>query len=260
LTSTETPKARLDEKSKNEKTKGPDLAKTRREIIERREGRLADRLLWKAKENRPLALKPSNEEDIEPSQTHIPVDAVDAVDAVEDIEISYTRGSEASERGDHAGAVESFTRVIRARPKDTRVLLARARARRIMGCVRDAIDDLSAALAEFQRTGVNVQSKSEDAEAYISALLARGDCFLECERYDAAACDFHQALGFRPKLASASEGLRRARQLERKAEEVAQWERERAAAAEARGDVAFSGFVKPGMARFEDRGKSGKPF
>ena len=94
----------------------------------------------------------------------------------------------------------------------------------------------------------------------VHALVARGECHAECERYDAASADFGEALRIQPGLASASEGMRCARRLERDAQEAAEWERERAAASAARGDVGGRAFAKPGMARFEDRGKSGKPF
>ena len=177
----------------------------------------------------------------------------------EDVASALAGGSLASERGAYAEAVERFTRGLRTDPNNTRLLVARARARRSLGCVREGIDDLSAAL-EALRGGDDAPCGDARSAEIVDALVARGECHAERERYGAASADFGEALRMRPGLASASEGMRRARRLERDAEEAAAWERERAAAAAARGDVGSTAFAKPGMARFEDRGKSGKPF
>ena len=246
----------------------PDLAALRRGIIERREGRLAERLPWR-RSNTPLALGDGKH----PRETKKSGASGDEDDAAwndrsregaseivpEDVASALAGGSLASERGAYAEAVERFTRGLRTDPNNTRLLVARARARRSLGCVRECIDDLSAAL-EALRGGDDAPCGDALSAEIVDALVARGECHAESERYGAASADFGEALRMRPGLASASEGMRRARRLERDAEEAAARECERAAAAAARGDVGSTAFAKPGMARFEDRGKSGKPF
>ena len=249
----------------------PDLAALRREIIERREGRLAERLPWR-RSNAPLALgdekhpretkkKKSGASGDEDDAAWNDRSASEGASEIlpEDVASALAGGSLASERGAYAEAVERFTRGLRTDPNNTRLLVARARARRSLGCVREGIDDLSAAL-EALRGGDDAPCGDARSAEIVDALVARGECHAERERYGAASADFGEALRMRPGLASASEGMRRARRLERDAEEAAAWERERAAAAAARGDVGSTAFAKPGMARFEDRGKSGKPF
>ena len=259
--------------SSREEPSPPDLAALRREIIERREGRLAERLPWR-RSNAPLALgdeKARAESGKKKSGANSDGDDAarddrsrdEALEVVpEDVASALAGGSLASARGAYAEAVERFTRGLRTDAHDARLLVARASARRSLGCVRECVDDLTAALEALRGGGDARRGDTRSAEIVeiVHALVARGECHAECERYDAASADFGEALRIKPGLASASEGMRCARRLERDAQEAAAWERERAAASAARGDVGGRAFAKPGMARFEDRGKSGKPF
>ena len=261
------PMPALEAAAKREAPPPPDLVALRREIIERREGRLAERLPWR-RSNAPLALGDEKTAETEKYGASGDGDAAASNDrsrdgasevVPEDVASALAGGSLASERGAYAEAVERFTRGLRTDPNDARLLVARARARRSLGCVRECIDDLSAAI-EALRGGDDARRGDACPAEIVDALVARGECHAERERYDAASADFGEALRARPGLASASEGMCRARRLQRNAEEAAARERERAAAAAARGEVGGPAFAKPGMARFEDRGKAGKPF
>ena len=261
------PMPALEAAAKREAPPPPDLVALRREIIERREGRLAERLPWR-RSNAPLALGDEKAAETEKYGASGDGDAAASNDrsrdgasevVPEDVASALAGGSLASERGAYAEAVERFTRGLRTDPNDARLLVARARARRSLGCVRECIDDLSAAI-EALRGGDDARRGDACPAEIVDALVARGECHAERERYDAASADFGEALRARPGLASASEGMCRARRLQRNAEEAAARERERAAAAAARGEVGGPAFAKPGMARFEDRGKAGKPF
>ena len=261
------PMPALEAAAKREAPPPPDLVALRREIIERREGRLAERLPWR-RSNAPLALGDEKAAETEKYGASGDGDAAASNDrsrdgasevVPEDVASALAGGSLASERGAYAEAVERFTRGLRTDPNDARLLVARARARRSLGCVRECIDDLSAAI-EALRGGDDARRGDACPAEIVDALVARGECHAERERYDAASADFGEALRACPGLASASEGICRARRLQRDAEEVAARERERAAAAAARGEVGGTAFAKPGMALFEDRGKAGKPF
>ena len=269
---TETPVAPPPALSATAEREGPsrtDLAALRREIIERREGRLAERLPWR-RSNAPLA--PGDERArAETGMSGANGDAEDAAGnrrrsrdgasevVPEDVASALAAGSLASARGAYAEAIERFTRGIRTDPNDARLLVARARAHRVLGRARECVEDLTAAL-EALRGEIAAPREDSRAADIAHALVARGECHAECEQYGAASADFGEALRVQPSMASALEGARRARRLERDAAEAAARERERAAAAAARGDVGGTAFAKPGMARFEDRGKSGKPF
>ena len=268
---TETPVAPPPALSATAEREGPsptDLAALRREIIERREGRLAERLPWR-RSNAPLALGDERAR-AETGKSGANGDAEDAAGnrrsrdgasevVPEDVASALAAGSLASARGAYAEAIERFTRGIRTDPNDARLLVARARAHRSLGRARECVEDLTAAL-EALRGEIAAPREDSRAADIAHALVARGECHAECERYGAASADFGEALRVQPSMASALEGARRARRLERDAAAAAARERERAAAAAARGDVGGTAFAKPGMARFEDRGKSGKPF
>ena len=232
--------------------KPPDLAALRREIIERREGALADRLPWRA--NPPLAL-PGAGDGEHPFGTQRSDQAGSGVVLAEDPTDAFVFGAECAERGAYAEAVERYSRGLATSPHDVKLLTARAKARRNLGAVHDAVDDFAAA-KETLRGDDGEDAKKE----FIDATTALGELRMECEQYAQAAIDFAEALALSPKSFPAQEGLRRARQLTRKATEVADLEKQRAAATALRGDVTGPRFVRPGMARFEDRGKSGKPF
>ena len=246
---TSLPLALLENNTKYKMQPPPDLAALRRKIIQRREGALADRLPWRTN-SPPLALGEGGSSD----QTVNGAVSDEAEDKKEDPTTAFVGGTECAARGAYAEAVERFTNGLRTSPDDAHLLSARAKARRNLGSIRDAICDFSAA-----RVALTGDDDSTLA-AFMDATLALGECRMECEQYHAATGDFQEALRVSPKSFPASEGLRRARQLERRAGEVADLERERAATSAARGDVTGPRFVRPGMARFEDRGKSGKPF
>jgi hypothetical protein len=130
------PMPALEAAAKREAPPPPDLVALRREIIERREGRLAERLPWR-RSNAPLAL--GDEKTAETEKYGASGDGDDAASndrsrdgasevVPEDVASALAGGSLASERGAYAEAVERFTRGLRTDPNNTRLLVARARA------------------------------------------------------------------------------------------------------------------------------------
>jgi len=224
----------------------PDLAALRRQILERREGKLANQLPWFGDNNRKFLAAAADEDDAAPGAD---------VEAVGDPMDALTTGQELAAQGKHAEASVFFSRGIEliADEGDPRTCAklhaARALAREHLGNLRAAEQDHTATLTAVERGGA-VEPEGVDA---CSALLARGRCLMQLEDYVAACEDFTDALRSNPSSRAASEALRDAKRL---ADQQSSAQEKEAKCAK---DMPVL-FAKPGLRQFEPRGKAGSAF
>ena len=224
----------------------PDLAALRRQILERREGKLANQLPWFGDNNRKFLAAAAAEDDAAPGAD---------VEAVGDPMDALMSGQELAAQGKHAEASVFFSRGIEliADEGDPRACAklhaARARAREHLGNLRAAEQDHTATLTAVERGGA-VEPEGVDA---CSALLARGRCRMQLEDYVAACEDFTDALRSNPSSRAASEALRDAKRL------ADQQSSAREKEAKCAKDMPVL-FAKPGLRQFEPRGKAGSAF
>lgn len=224
----------------------PDLAALRRQILERREGKLANQLPWFGDNNRKFLAAAAAEDDAAPGAD---------VEAVCDPMDALMSGQELAAQGKHAEASVFFSRGIEliADEGDPRACAklhaARARAREHLGNLRAAEQDHTATLTAVERGGA-VEPEGVDA---CSALLARGRCRMQLEDYVAACEDFTDALRSNPSSRAASEALRDAKRL------ADQQSSAREKEAKCAKDMPVL-FAKPGLRQFEPRGKAGSAF
>lgn len=224
----------------------PDLAALRRQILERREGKLANQLPWFGDNNRKFLAAAAAEDDAAPGAD---------VEAVGDPMDALMSGQELAAQGKHAEASVFFSRGIEliADEGDPRACAklhaARARAREHLGNLRAAEQDHTATLTAVERGGA-VEPEGVDA---CSALLARGRCRMQLEDYVAACEDFTDALRSNPSSRAASEALRDAKRL------ADQQSSAREKEAKCTKDMPVL-FAKPGLRQFEPRGKAGSAF
>jgi len=228
------------------RTPPPDLAALRRQILERREGKLANQLPWFGDNNRKFLADAAAEDDAAPGAD---------VEAVGDPMDALTSGQELAAQGKHAEASVFFSRGIEliADEGDPRTCAklhaAQARAREHLGNLRAAEQHHTATLTAVERGGA---AEPEGVDA-CSALLARGRCRMQLEDYVAACEDFTDALRSNPSSRAASEALRDAKRL------ADQQSSAREKEAKCAKDMPVL-FAKPGLRQFEPRGKAGSAF
>ena len=232
--------------TEDSRTPPPDLAALRRQILERREGKLANQLPWFGDNNRKFLADAAAEDDAAPGAD---------VEAVGDPMDALTSGQELAAQGKHAEASVFFSRGIEliADEGDPRTCAklhaAQARAREHLGNLRAAEQHHTATLTAVERGGA---AEPEGVDA-CSALLARGRCRMQLEDYVAACEDFNDALRSNPSSRAASEALRDAKRL------ADQQSSAREKEAKCAKDMPVL-FAKPGLRQFEPRGKAGSAF
>ena len=225
----------------------PDLSALRRQILERREGKLANQLPWFGDNNRKFLAATADDGTSLTRRADI--------DAVVDPTAALVTGLELAVRGEHAEADVFFSRGLELVTEDgdprtcARLHAVRSRAREQLGDLRSAVEDHTATLAAVERGG-SVESEGVDA---CSALLARGRCRMQLEDYVAACEDFTTALRFDPSSRAASGALRDGKRL---ADQQARAREKEVKCA--KGTPVL--FAKPGLRQFEPRGKAGSAF
>ena len=255
----------------------PDLVALRRQIIAKREGRLAAQLPWYGNNGQKMLADSDGASNgggnggggYQAFRSSSDGCGVIDVSVVTDAGKAQAMAVACMTRGEHADAVVWFTHSLQLGSEESRAFISvyasRAQARQQLGLLRDAIEDYTAVLdlldAHYDDRGDEKDKDSVAGEVIdvSNMTMARGRCRLQLEDYTAACEDFSAALRAKPSSRAASEALRDAKRL------ADQYERRREHEDANRRESMGSqdhvrGFVRPGLPQYENRGKSGAAF